>query len=167
MDTTQGGGEERKGRREKKFEKDRKISRNKPVWGEGERGRGNILGKQSRAKISWTNTKMQLRKWWEDGGQTCVWFQMKTAPWKSQTTVSCVTGSVAYWLHVTSFQAVSSQSHACNENRCTADKFNAKTFKPTNKQTNTAGWEAADAHFSVNRQTADNVFVHRWEVSKL
>lgn len=43
-----------------------------------------------------------------------VWFQMKTAPWKSQTTVSRVTGSVAYWLHVTSFQAVvATQSVSC------------------------------------------------------
>lgn len=52
------GGEERKER--KKKETDRNFSRNKRVWGwvggggevgGRERGRGNILGKQSRAKI--------------------------------------------------------------------------------------------------------------------
>lgn len=38
MDTTQGGGEERKGRKRKKW-KGQKISRNKQVWGGGERKR--------------------------------------------------------------------------------------------------------------------------------
>lgn len=50
MDTTQGGGEERKGRKEKK--KDRKSPEISKCGGGEERGRGNILGKQSRAKIS-------------------------------------------------------------------------------------------------------------------
>lgn len=70
------------------------------------------------------------------------------------------TGSVAYWLHVASFQAVGlwprSQSHARSENRCIADYFICQDLQ-THKQ------EAADAHGSLSihsQQAGMHIYFH-------
>lgn len=112
---------------------------------------------------------MQLRKWWVDGRQTCVWFQMKTAPWKSQTTVSCVTGSVAYWLHVTSFQAVSfsplSQSHACRweQVHCRLFHMPRPSNPQTNKPTRQAGRQPMHTVHSQSTGMYENtLIIHGW-----
>lgn len=98
-------------------------------------------------------------------------FRWKQQPWKSQTTVSCVTGSVAYWLHVTSFQAVRflplSQSHACNENSCTGDYFICQDLQ-THKQTNKPTWQAGRQPMHiVHSQSAGNMYANTLFVLKL
>lgn len=95
----------------------------------------------------------------------CVVFRWERHHEKSQTTVSCVTGSVAYWLHVTSFQAagfVAVQSHACNENRCAADYFicqDLQTHKE-NKPTRQAGQQPMHiVHSQSTGMCADTLIV--------